>query len=98
MRQRASTDLCGGRSAMIVPTASIPRRPLSRRIGEGHAELPESRTEAQRELNRDFHAASGWSAPSVHWATGRVGSFLLASFPPGSPGPESPTMGAVLQT
>jgi len=24
MRKRARTDLCGGRSAMIVPTASVP--------------------------------------------------------------------------
>jgi hypothetical protein len=49
-----------------------PRRPHSRRPGEGHAEPAASRAEAQCELNRDFHAAPGGSAPSVLLATGCV--------------------------
>jgi hypothetical protein len=31
MRQRARTDLCGGRSAMAVPTATLPHKTISTR-------------------------------------------------------------------
>ena len=38
MRKRARTDLCGGRSAMVVPTATV----IPRNVGEERALSPQS--------------------------------------------------------